>query len=141
MTTQPRPRWKHDGVCVVGADQLDTNTAQTPGMDRKAAINFARTGVQKLWAGTVHIRPDAKTGARHHGAMESVFFLVKGRARMRWLCHSRKRAGVHRRSGPGRFHSRAALNATPIAAPSNQRQRHRSVAVRAGAQRRRSGGG
>ena len=84
MTTQPLPRWKHDGVCVVSADQLDPNTAQTPGMDRKAAINFARTGAQKLWAGTVHIHPDAKTGAHHHGALESVIFVVKGRARMRW---------------------------------------------------------
>ena len=50
-------RWKHDGVSVVPADQLDANTAQTPGMDRKAAINFARVGAQKLWAGTVTSTP------------------------------------------------------------------------------------
>ena len=42
--------WKHDGVRVIAAGQLDPNTAQTPGMDRKAAINFARVGAQKLWA-------------------------------------------------------------------------------------------
>jgi uncharacterized RmlC-like cupin family protein len=65
-------RWKHDGVRVVGADRLDVNTAQTPGMDRMAAINFARVGARKLWAGTVHIHPDAKTGAHHHGPLESV---------------------------------------------------------------------
>ena len=53
-------------------------------MDRKAAINFARVGAQKLWAGTVHIHPDAKTGAHHHGHLESVIYVVKGRARMRW---------------------------------------------------------
>ena len=62
--------WKHDGVCVVLAKQLDANTAQTPGMSRSAAINFARVGAQKLWAGTVHIHPDAKTGAHHHGPLE-----------------------------------------------------------------------
>jgi uncharacterized RmlC-like cupin family protein len=50
-------RWKHDGVRVIPGNQLDANTAQTPGMDRKAAINFARVGAQKLWAGTVHIHP------------------------------------------------------------------------------------
>jgi uncharacterized RmlC-like cupin family protein len=83
--TPPAPaRWKHDGVAVVRADQLDTNTAQTPGMNRAAAINFARTGAQKLWAGTVHIHAGAKTGAHHHGALESVIFVVRGRARMRW---------------------------------------------------------
>ncbi len=76
--------WKHDGVRVIPADRLDGNTAQTPGMDRKAAINFARVGANKLWAGTVHIHPNAKTGAHHHGPLESVIYVVKGRARMRW---------------------------------------------------------
>ena len=78
------PAWKHDGVSVVTSGQLDPNTAQTPGMDRKAVINFARTGAQKLWAGTVHIHAGAKTGAHYHGALESVIYVVKGRARMRW---------------------------------------------------------
>jgi hypothetical protein len=36
------PKWKHDGVRVIPGHTLDPNTAQTPGMDRKAAINFAR---------------------------------------------------------------------------------------------------
>jgi uncharacterized RmlC-like cupin family protein len=64
--------WKHDGVRVIPGNQLDGNTAQTPGMDRKAAINFARVGAQKLWAGTVTIHANAKTGAHHHGHLESV---------------------------------------------------------------------
>ena len=76
--------WKHDGVRVVPGDQLDGNVPSTPGMDRKAAINFARVGAQKLWAGTVHIHPNAKTGAHHHGPLESVIYVIKGRARMRW---------------------------------------------------------
>ena len=76
--------WKHDGVRVVPGDQLDANTAQSPGMDRAAAINFARVGAQKLWAGTVTIHANAKTGAHHHGALESVIYVIKGRARMRW---------------------------------------------------------
>ena len=76
--------WKENGVRVIPGDSLDGNTAQTPGMDRAAAINFARAGAQKLWAGTVHIHPDAKTGAHHHGALESVIYVLRGRARMRW---------------------------------------------------------
>ena len=77
-------RWKHDGVRVIPGNQLDPNVPSTPGMDRKAAINFARAGAQKLWAGTVTIRPDAKTGAHHHGHLESIIYVVKGKARMRW---------------------------------------------------------
>ena len=53
-------------------------------MDRAAAINLARVGAQQLWAGTVSIHPDAKTGAHHHGALESVIYVLRGRARMRW---------------------------------------------------------
>src|SRR6202023_4049006 len=56
-------------------------------MDRKAAINFARVGAQKIWAGTVAIKPNAKTGAHHHGALESVIYVVRGKARMRWGEH------------------------------------------------------
>src|ERR687887_843661 len=76
--------WKHDGVRVIPASSLDPNTPQTPGMSRAAAINFARVGAEKLWAGTVTIHPNAKTGAHHHGALESVIYVVKGKARMRW---------------------------------------------------------
>ena len=59
--------WKHDGVRVIPAQSLDPSTAQTPGMDRKVAINLARAGALKLWAGTVAIEPNAKTGTHHHG--------------------------------------------------------------------------
>src|SRR5882757_11582942 len=80
-------RWKHDGVRVIPGDQLDPNVPSTAGMDRKAAINFARVGAQKLWAGTVTIKPDAKTGAHHHGHLESIIYVVRGKARMRWGEH------------------------------------------------------
>src|SRR6195952_5056260 len=76
--------WRENGVKVIKGDQLDTNTASTPGMDRAAAINAARVGAQKIWAGTVTIHAKAKTGAHHHGALESVIYVLRGRARMRW---------------------------------------------------------
>jgi uncharacterized RmlC-like cupin family protein len=76
--------WRDHGVRVIKANQLDPNTAQTPGMNRAAAINFARVGAQKIWAGTVTIHANAKTGAHHHGALESVIYVVRGKARMRW---------------------------------------------------------
>ncbi len=82
--SEKAPDWKTNGVKIVPGDQLDLNTAQTPGMERAAAINLARTGAQKLWAGTVKIHANAKTGAHHHGPLESVIFVLRGRARMRW---------------------------------------------------------
>jgi uncharacterized RmlC-like cupin family protein len=80
----PEDGWKHTGVRVIPGGSLDHNTAQTPGMDRAAAINFARVGAQKIWAGTVHIHAGAKTGAHHHGPLESVIYVIRGKARMRW---------------------------------------------------------
>jgi HAD superfamily hydrolase (TIGR01493 family) len=76
--------WREQGVRIVKGTELDPNTAQTPGMSRAAAITYARTGAEKLWAGTVTIHPNAKTGAHHHGALESVLYVIRGRARMRW---------------------------------------------------------
>src|SRR5919201_3168195 len=76
--------WRKHGVRIVHAGELDPNTPQTPGMSRAAAIDYARAGAQKLWVGTVTIHPSAKTGAHHHGELESVIYVVKGRARMRW---------------------------------------------------------
>ena len=78
------PDWRLHGVRVVHAGELDPNTPQTPGMTREAAIDAARAGAEKLWAGTVTVGPDARTGAHHHGALESVIYVVAGRARMRW---------------------------------------------------------
>ena len=88
MTKLPTPiDWKTHGVKVIPGNSLDSNTPQTPGMERAAAINFARAGAQKIWAGTVKIDANAKTGAHHHGALESVIYVVRGKARMRWGEH------------------------------------------------------
>ena len=95
----PADGWRHTGVRVVPAGQLDANTPQTPGMNRAAAIDFARVGARKLWAGTVHIHADARTGAHHHGPLESVIYVVRGRARMRWG----ERLEFTAEAGPGDF--------------------------------------
>jgi uncharacterized RmlC-like cupin family protein len=53
-------------------------------MTRAAAITQASAGANKLWAGTATIYPNAKTGPHHHGTLESVIYVISGRARMRW---------------------------------------------------------
>ena len=79
--------WKEHGVKIVHAGELDTNTPQTSGMTRAAAITHARTGANKLWGGTVVVEPHAKTGPHHHGELETVIYVVRGRARVRWGDH------------------------------------------------------
>lgn len=81
------PDWETQGVRIVRAGELDTNTPQTPGMSRAAAITHARAGANKLWAGTVIVEPAARTAAHHHGELETVLYVVRGHARMRWGNH------------------------------------------------------
>ena len=99
MTVPTGPTWRHHGVRVVRANELDSNTPQTPGMNRAAAITTATAGAEKLWAGTVVIHPKAKTGAHHHGPVESVIYVVSGRARMKWG----DRLEFTAEAGPGDF--------------------------------------
>src|SRR5688500_14234189 len=75
MADTSESKWKFHGVRVVHGNELDVNTAQTPGMNRAAAITNARMGAEKLWAGTVVIHPKAKTGAHHHGPVESEIYV------------------------------------------------------------------
>lgn len=91
--------WREKGVRIVRHDQTDPNTPQTPGMHREAAISRASSGAEKIWAGTVVIHPDAKTGPHHHGELESVIYLVSGQARMRWG----ERLEFAAEAGPGDF--------------------------------------
>jgi len=99
MSMKPRVHWRDHGVKVIPGSQLDLNTPQTPSMTRAAAITYARTGASKLWAGTFTVEPNAKTGAHHHGELESVIYVVRGRARMRWGEHLEFIA----EAGPGDF--------------------------------------
>jgi len=93
------PDWQTNGVRIVRAGELDSHTPQTPGMTRAAAITHARTGANKLWAGTVVVNPGARTAAHHHGELETVLYIVKGLARMRWG----DRLEFSDEAGPGDF--------------------------------------
>ena len=99
LAMNERIDWKSAGVRIVRRDQFDANTPQTPGMQRLAAITSASANAQKIWAGTVTIEPNAKTGAHHHGELESIIYVVSGQARMRWG----ERLEYTAEAGPGDF--------------------------------------
>ena len=64
-----------------------------------AAITHARVGASKLWAGSMVVQPDAKTGPHHHGELETVLYVVRGHVRMRWGDHLE----LSDEAGPGDF--------------------------------------
>jgi uncharacterized RmlC-like cupin family protein len=97
--TRNSPDWRELGVRIAHHDHLDANTPQTPGMHREAAIFRASVGAERIWAGRVTIQPGAQTGPHHHGHLESVIYVLHGRARMRWG----DRLEFASEAGPGDF--------------------------------------
>ena len=80
-TQNPAPKL---GVRVIKPHQFDTNTPQTPGMQRVAAVSQALAGSQGIWAGVTVVAPSVVSGVHHHGALETVIYVVSGRGQIRW---------------------------------------------------------
>ncbi len=91
--------WRDHGVRIVHSDELDLNTPQTSGMTRAVAINHAMAGAMKLWAGRVTVEAGVESGPHHHGELESIGYILRGKARMRWGEHLEYVADA----GPGDF--------------------------------------
>lgn len=71
-------------VRVVRPHERDAATAQTPGMARVAGVSAATCGSSGVWMGEVTTEPHFRSGAHHHGDVESAIYVVRGRMRMRW---------------------------------------------------------
>ncbi len=93
------PDWRNRGVRIVRHDRFEHSARSWPGMEVGEAVTHASTGANRIWAGTVTIRPDAKTRPHHHGALESIIYVISGTARMRWG----SRLEYAAEAGPGDF--------------------------------------
>ena len=71
-------------VRVVRPQERDASTAQTPGMSRAEGVGAKTTDAEGLWVGHVTVDKGVRSGPHHHGELESVIYVVRGRARMRW---------------------------------------------------------
>lgn len=71
-------------IHVVRPHERDASTAQTPGMQRVAGIALSTCGSSGVWMGEVTTEPGFRSGAHHHGDVESAIYVQRGRLRMRW---------------------------------------------------------
>ena len=71
-------------VRVVKPQEFDRNTAQTPGMQRAAAVSGELAGSQGIWAGVTVVGPRIASGKHHHGELETVIYVVSGHGKIRW---------------------------------------------------------
>lgn len=71
-------------IRVVKPHERDASTAQTPGMTRAAGVSASTCGSAGIWMGQFTNEPGFRSGAHHHGDVESAIYVVSGRLRMRW---------------------------------------------------------
>ena len=71
-------------VRVVKPNERDASTAQTPGMTRVAGVSAGTCGSSGVWMGQFTNEPGFRSGAHHHGDVESAIYVLSGRLRMRW---------------------------------------------------------
>lgn len=57
---------------------LSSDTAQTEGMRRFAAISGGSVGAEKLWMGETHVSPQTASGNHHHGESETAIYVRRG---------------------------------------------------------------
>ena len=69
---------------VVHGTQSASETAQTPGMERRPAIHKASAGASKIWFGTVTSSPNHKGPPHHHGEAETAAYIVSGHVRVHY---------------------------------------------------------
>lgn len=69
----------HPPLRRIRGAELDSDTAQTAGMLRLAAISQTTVGSQRLWMGQTHVRPEVRSGDHHHGESETAIYVVSGR--------------------------------------------------------------
>jgi uncharacterized RmlC-like cupin family protein len=70
-------------IRVVGPADFVSDTAQTPGSQRLAAIAEGRVD-SALWGGLFVVEPGARTGIHHHGAQQTVAYVLQGVCEIRW---------------------------------------------------------
>ena len=57
-------------------------TAQTPGMERKAAIDANAVGAHSIFMGRASAPPLSNSGAHHHGDSETAAYVIRGVVRV-----------------------------------------------------------
>ncbi|HEY4685137.1 MAG TPA: cupin domain-containing protein [Dehalococcoidia bacterium] len=71
-------------VRVIRPHERDASTAQTPGMFRAEGAGAKTVGAEGIWVGHVTVDKGVRSGPHHHGALESVIYVISGRARFRY---------------------------------------------------------
>lgn len=65
-------------VRVIRAAQLSSDTTQSGGMRRRAAVSGELVGSSALWMGETRVAPGTASQPHHHGRSETGIYVVSG---------------------------------------------------------------
>ena len=68
------------------AGELDSDTGQTPGMQRFEALSARHGGTRRIWMGENHVGPATSSGDHHHGEAETGIYVVSGHPEFVFVC-------------------------------------------------------
>jgi uncharacterized RmlC-like cupin family protein len=71
-------------IRIIRPSEFDKGTQQTPGSERQAAV-APQLGVDStMWGGVFEVEPGARTGIHHHGAQQTIAYVLSGVCEVRW---------------------------------------------------------
>jgi uncharacterized RmlC-like cupin family protein len=62
----------------IKASDISSDTAQSEGLRRFAALSGKSVGAEKLWMGETHVSPATASGNHHHGESETAIYVRSG---------------------------------------------------------------
>ncbi|MGH2366183.1 MAG: cupin domain-containing protein [Chloroflexota bacterium] len=66
------------GLRHVRGEDCTVGTAQTPGMNRTAALSGESVGSEAIWMGETHMDAHTHSAPHHHGDSESALYIASG---------------------------------------------------------------
>ena len=72
------------GISIVSPGAFDSDTSQTPGSERFAAISTSRNIATPMWGGLFVVEPGGRTAIHHHGEQDTIAYVLAGTCLVRW---------------------------------------------------------
>jgi uncharacterized RmlC-like cupin family protein len=74
----------YQDICIIRSEELDSSAAQTPGSKRLAVISLKSISNSQICGGLLFMDPKSETAIHHHGAQETIVYVLQGEALIRW---------------------------------------------------------
>jgi uncharacterized RmlC-like cupin family protein len=74
----PNQDMTRNRVHHIRASEISSDTAQSEGLQRFAALSGRSVGAEKLWMGETHVSPETVSANHHHGESETAIYVRSG---------------------------------------------------------------